>query len=32
MTSPPVKKLMPDIIHPAIAPKTLVLNVTGTLL
>lgn len=29
---PPVKKLLPDVIHPLMHPKTLVLNVSGTLL
>ena len=32
MTKPPVNKLLPDVIHPLIHPKTLVLNVSGTLL
>lgn len=32
MTMPPVKKLLPDVIHPLMHPKTLVLNVSGTLL
>ena len=27
-----MNKLLPDIIHPAIQPKTLVLNLTGTLI
>lgn len=27
-----MEKLMPDILHPLMHPKTLVLNVTGTLL
>ena len=29
---PPVKKFLPDSIHPAMQPKTLVLNFTGTLI
>ena len=29
---PPVKKFLPDPIHPAMQGKTLVLNLTGTLL
>ena len=32
LTKPPVDKLMPDVFHPLLHPKTLVLNVTGTLL
>lgn len=29
---PPVKKFLPDPLHPSMQPKTLVLNLTGTLL
>lgn len=29
---PPVKKFLPDPIHPLMQPKTLVLNLSGTLL
>jgi hypothetical protein len=27
-----VKKLLPDTVHPDLQPKTLILNLTGTLL
>ena len=32
MTKPPTDKLLPDIIHPLMQPKTLVLNLSGTLI
>lgn len=32
MTKPPVNKLLADVIHPLMHPKTLVLNISGTLL
>jgi import inner membrane translocase subunit TIM50 len=31
MTMPPTKKLLPDVVHPLIHPKTLILNLSGTL-
>lgn len=31
ITQPPSKKLLPDPVHPDFHPKTLVLNLTGTL-
>lgn len=32
MTKPPLEKLLSDPLHPIMQPKTLVLNVSGTLL
>lgn len=32
ITKPPTDKLLPDIIHPLMQPKTLVLNLSGTLI